>query len=72
MSSQELWLERRSSGRSAAGAPVTLMRMPIRKQTKRCQSCATFMVERPLTFSGQQVERKEQRRSASAASKTVP
>ena len=41
MSSHDVWLERRSSGRSAAGAPVTLTRMPMSEHTKRCQSRAT-------------------------------
>ena len=59
MSSQEVWLERRSSGRSSAGAPVTVTRMPIRKQTKRCQSCATFIVERPPSVTRDEVERQQ-------------
>ena len=61
MSSQELWLERRSSGRSSAGLPVTVTRMPIRRQTKRCQSCATFMVERPPILTATSVERQQHR-----------
>ena len=71
MSSQDVWLERRSSGRVPAGEPVTVTLMPRMRTTKRCQSGATAIALRPPIATAARWKG-SRRRIETEASATVP